>query len=135
MNWRRFISPVFYSSIVVFVIVLLDHSSGDTHHLIVYAILVISLSCGSVGDLELKRGGHLKIRRNMLICGAAMFALSCLAIFARNRLHWNMVGSNFREACLFIPTYVLIVATLPIAVLLNRHQSRSSFPSTADNAQ
>ncbi|MGA2851939.1 MAG: hypothetical protein ABSE46_23295 [Terracidiphilus sp.] len=140
MNWKRFIAPVFYSSTIVSVLVLLDHwnrtaHTYDTHHFIVYAILVISLSCGLVGMEELKRGGHMKLRRNLLVCLAAMWVLSCLPIFARNRLHWNLIGSNFPVAYFFIPPYVLLVATLPIAILLNRRESRSSFLATTNNAE
>jgi hypothetical protein len=140
MNWRRFIGPVLFSSAVIFASVISDDWSGnaypyDTNRFIVDVILVISLSSGLVGFEELKRCGHLKVCRNLLVCVAAMWILSCIPIFARNRLHWNMIGWNFPDAYLFLPPYVLILATVPIALLFNRRQSRSGSLATADNAE
>ena len=138
MDWRQFLAPILYSSAYVFVLSMVDFSSGKTqpfgtHPFITYLILVVGMSIGIVGFDELKRGGHRKVRRNLLVCLTILTIFLIILALTRIHMHWKITGMDFADVYWFIPIYVLTVATFPIALYLNRKQKEiSSQPTITD---
>jgi hypothetical protein len=118
-----------------------DVSSGrtppfGTHPFITYLILVIGMSMGTVGLDELKRGGHRKLRRNMLLCLTLLLIGLIILSYISIRLHWKIItGKDFADVYWFIPFYMLVVSTFPIALYLNRRQRKSSSAPTNTDAE
>jgi uncharacterized membrane protein len=92
------------------------------------------MSMGMVGSDELKRGGHRKVRRNLLVCLTLLLISLLILSYTSVHLHWKIItGKDFSDVYWFIPLYVLTVATFPIALYLNRCQNKSnSDPTNAD---
>jgi cell division protein FtsW (lipid II flippase) len=97
-----------------------------THRFILDVILIIALSIGWVGFVELKRGGHRKILLVLKVSLIILLFITFFLIFAHNRLHWKMTWLNFEDVYLFIPFYALLVAIFPLALYLNRNQKKST---------
>jgi uncharacterized membrane protein len=86
-----------------------------------------------LGSDELKRSGHKKARRNLLIGLTFLLIFPLILVYARIHMHWKMIGWNFFDIYLFIPFFVMIASTFPIALYLNRCKRKSiSSPSNAD---
>jgi len=140
MDLGQIVGAVFSSSVFVFTMFMVDYLRGKsqyfgTHPFIINLILVIGMSMGMIGFDELKRGGHRKVRRNLLFC---LFFLPISLIIlskASIHLHWKIItGKDFADIYWFIPFYMLTVATFPIALYLNRNQSKSTSQPAIDNA-
>jgi hypothetical protein len=139
MDWRQFLKPILYISVLFFALFLLDFWRGKNqplglHEFISYVIMVIVLSIGWVGFDELKRGGHRKALRALKVCLIILFVIPAILLIARHRMHWNIAGWNFHDFYLFIPIYTLFAATFPFALYLNRHQKDSTSQPTVDDA-
>jgi hypothetical protein len=106
-----------------------------THPFIINLILVIGMSLAMLGFDELKRGGHRKVRRILLVCLTLLLISLFILSYASIRLHWKMItGKDFADIYWFIPIYVLAVASFPIALYLNRRQNKSTSQAAIDNA-
>ncbi len=86
-----------------------------------------------VGFEELKRGGHRKVKRNLLICLTILLILALIRAFTNIRLHGRTQGMDFIELYIFIAFYVLTVASFPIALYLNRNQNKSTTQQASAN--
>ena len=139
MDLSQIISAVFFSSVFVFTMFMADYLRGKTqpfgtHPFICNLILVVVMSMAILGSDELKRSGHKKARRNLLIGLTFLLIFPLILAYARIHLHWKMIGWNFSDIYLFIPFFVMIASTLPLALYLNRNQNKSKSQSTIDNA-
>ncbi len=138
MDLSRIIWAVFGSSVVVFTNFMMDFLMGKaqpfgTHPFIFNLILVIGMSMAILGSEELKLGGHKKARRILLIGLTFLLIFPLILVYARIHMHWKMMGWNFSDIYLFIPFFVMIASTFPLALYLNRRQKRSiSDPCNAD---
>jgi hypothetical protein len=92
------------------------------------------MTMGMVGSDELKRGGHRKARRNLLLCLILLLICLFTLSYASIHLHWGIItGKGSADVYWFIPIYVLVVAPFPVALYLNRKQNKSnSDPNNAD---
>jgi hypothetical protein len=132
MDWRQFLAPTLISSVYVIVLFMTDISSGRTppfgaHPFITFLILVVGMSMGMVGFEELKRGGHRKVRRNLLLCLTLLLIGPIVLSYISIRLHWRIItGKDFTDVYWFIPFYVLVVFSFPLALYLNRKQRKST---------
>jgi hypothetical protein len=141
MDLGQFLPAVLFSSVIVFTLFMSDILSGrtppfGTHTFIISLILVAGMSMGMVGSDELKRGGHRKVRRNLLVCLTVLFKFPLILAFTQVHMHWRIVAkdlANVHWLYWFIPFYVLVVAPFPVALYLNRKQKKStSDPNNAD---
>jgi hypothetical protein len=139
MDLGQLLGAVLFSSVIVFTLFMSDILSGKTppfgtHNFIFCLILVAGMSLGTVGLDELKRGGHRKVRRNLLVC--LILLLICLFILSYTsiHLHWGIItGKDSADVYWFIPIYVLVVAPFLVTLYLNRKQKKSnSDPNNAD---
>jgi phosphatidylserine synthase len=135
MGWKNFLPSLLFSSVLVislFVVSVWDDTtpSFGPHPLVVNVIMIIMSTIGLVGFEELKRGGHRKIRRNLLVCLAILLILPLILAFTRIHMHWKITGMDFSDYYLFVPFNVLLVGTFPLALYLNRNQKKSSAEST-----
>jgi uncharacterized membrane protein (DUF485 family) len=108
-----------------------------THPFFFCLILVVGMSMGMVGFDELKRRGHRKVRRNLLICLTILLIFPLILAFTQIHMHWKIIGKDFTDvywSIPFIPFYVLAVASFPIALYLNHKQKKSSAESTVADA-
>jgi hypothetical protein len=141
MDLTNILLSVLASSAFVFVMFMSDILSGKTppfgtHPFIFCLILVVGISMGMVGSDELKRGGHRKVLRNLLGCNTLLLISLLILSYTSIHMHWKIItGKDFSDAYWFIPLYVLIVATFPIALYLNRNQKKSTSQPTIDNAR
>ncbi|MGA2350071.1 MAG: hypothetical protein ABSF70_06545 [Terracidiphilus sp.] len=138
MDWKKFLAPVLFNSALVFALFMSDLGDGNVHqygtHQFAFALfLVIGGSIGMVGFEELKRGGHRKVKRNLLICLAVLFILFLFLAFTGFELHWKVREMDSVYLCLLIPFYILLVASFPIALYLNRNQNRSTSQQESAN--
>jgi hypothetical protein len=139
MDLTNILLSVLASSAFVFVLFMSDILSGKTppfgtHPFIFCLILVVGMSLAMLGFDELKRGGHRKIRRNLLICLTLLVISLLILSYISIRLHWKMItGKDFTDVYWFIPIYVLAMASFPIALYLNRKQKKSTSPQESTN--
>ncbi|MGA2277696.1 MAG: hypothetical protein ABSG00_08830 [Terracidiphilus sp.] len=139
MDWKKLLSPVLFNSALVFSLFISDVWDGQLHqygtHQFAFAVfLVIGGSIGIVGIEELKSGGHRKSKRYLLICTTILFIIFLIHVFISTRLRRNTLGMNSVDSCLLIAFYVLMAASFPIALYLNRNQNKSTSQPTADDA-
>jgi hypothetical protein len=95
------------------------------------AVLNIALILGSVGMVNLDRGGHRKVKRWLNLCLTVLFLIICIPGFTPNRLVRNVSGWNIPGAYSFIPLFVLLVAIFPLSLYLNRKQKKSTSQTTS----
>lgn len=139
MDLSRIIWAVFFSSVFVFTIFMMDFLRGKTQYLgthpfIINLILIVGMSVAILGFDELKRGGHRKVRRNLLLCLTLLLVSPIILSYTSIRLHWKIItGKDFADIYWFIPFFVLTVASFPIALYLNRKQKNSNSQPIIDN--
>ncbi|MGO9775968.1 MAG: hypothetical protein ACLQGT_08575 [Terracidiphilus sp.] len=138
MDWNKFLAPVLFNSALVFALFMSDVWDGKVHQYgtsqFAFAVfLIIGGSIGMVGFEELKRGGHRKVKRNLLICLTILLILALIRAFTNIRLHGRTQGMDFIELYIFIAFYVLTVASFPIALYLNRNQNKSTTQQASAN--
>ena len=134
MDLGQFLPAVLFSSAFVFILFMSDFLSGQAqpfgpHPFILSLMLVVGMSMGTVGLDELKRGGHRKVRRNLLVCLAVLFIFLLILAFTQVHMHWRIIAkdlANVHWLYWFIPFYVLVVAPFPVALYLNRKQKKSN---------
>ena len=139
MDWRKFLEPLLFCSAFAFVMFMSDVWDGKTHqfgthYFIVISILVISSSMGLVGLEELKQGGHKKARRELLVCLTVLLIIPLIVLSILKHTHGKMSVESSSDIYWFLPLYVLFIAVLPIALYLNRNQTRKTLQPTTDNA-
>jgi membrane-associated HD superfamily phosphohydrolase len=105
-----------------------------THPFIINLILVIGMSVTLLGFDELKRSGHKKVRRNLLICLTLLLISLFILSYASIRLHWKITGKDFADIYWFIPFCLLAMSSFPLALYLNHRQQKSTTPPATDNA-
>jgi hypothetical protein len=96
-------------------------------------IFFVTGTWGLVGFDALDQGGHLKVKRNLLICLTVLLIVPLAVFSGRNSLHWKISGLDFFELS-SIPFCSLLAAILPLSLYLNRRQSKSTLQPTIPNA-
>jgi drug/metabolite transporter (DMT)-like permease len=139
MDWRQFLAPVLGSSAIVFVLFMSDFLSGKTppfgtHPFIICLILIIGMSMGTAGFDELKRGGHRKVRRNLLVYLIVLLISFLILAFTQIHTHWKILGIDSTDVYWLIPFWLIIVAPFPVALYLNWKQKKSTSEPTSANA-
>ncbi|MGA2888968.1 MAG: hypothetical protein ABSE51_13025 [Terracidiphilus sp.] len=134
MNREKMLSTVLLYSVFLFALFSLHHKSRWGSHYSSYdymmdALSAIAVSLGSVGAGELRQGGHRKI--NYFLFGSAFIwfvICSFLLFFFKRPMREPVVDLLFGGAAL------LFAAQFPVALYMNRNQSKSTSQQTSANA-
>lgn len=136
MYWKRMLLIVLVISAAMFALLMAFHWNSPDWHLrfqafVEDAAMAIALALGMVGNQELDRGGHRRTRRitrNFLIIWIGM----SLLLFGLTRLY-KTTEFDLALKCLMYLLWLLFAAIFPLALYLNRKQSRSSsYPTSVD---
>jgi len=139
MDWKKFLEPLLFSSALVFVLFLSDVWEGKApqfgpHPFLFNVILVIGSTIVLAGFEELKQGGHIKAKRNLLVCLTVSMIIPLILFFVFKHTHEKMNVGGISHLYWLLPFYVLLVAVLPVALYLNRNQAKNTSQPTTDNA-
>ena len=139
MNWKSWLSAVFCCSSFFLVLFGWDYLNGKVPHFsaqdyVELLVFLITSSMGTVGFKELDRGGFQKVKHNLGVFFIALLVIPVIFLFARHRLHWQIAGVDSSYFYFLDAFFVLLAAVLPLALYLNRKQSKSVSQPTIANA-
>jgi hypothetical protein len=136
MIWRNFLTAVLVLSAMGIAFCLFNlwigfFKSVSTSDLAIGAFQIIACSMGFAGSDELTRRGHDKIRRSLFKYSIVSLAISmiALAVAFLSKIKWS-----FLITYSFMPFWVLLIASFPLALYLNRSQKDSNSRPTVDDA-
>ena len=92
----------------------------------------LALGFGVIGFQELRRGGHRKTQRLLLICMLIEFTASLVVLGIAKG--YRIPALDFTRTHLRYLAGMTFAASLPAALYLNRRQNKSTLQPTADHA-
>jgi hypothetical protein len=147
MVWRRLLKMLVggiafcYSLEIVEFLLRMNKKFIGLHDFFAMTTTILVVSVGIVGLDELSRGGHRKVRRVLkigLICSFAFPFILILALVAKNSvsgvapLPESVVITLLENS--YVPFAVLSLATLPLALYLNRSKKQNGSQTDTANA-
>jgi len=129
MSRIRMLSTVLLYSVFLFgLFSFLHHQTRrglvyNSHDYVLDAVSAIALSLGFVGDHELDRLGHQRVRENLLLYTLMLSGL--LGVF--------IIGGSYSDIW-FYAVFMPFAIPFPVALYLNRNNRKSTSQQTSANA-